>query len=51
MFLYHKYIIEIPELAPVLLQHGAQIKGLQVFLVIKITVVCEVHMSPASTVV
>ena len=37
MFLYHKYAIEIPEPEPVLSQHGAQIKGLQVFLIIKIT--------------
>ena len=44
--LYHKYTREIPE--PV---HGAQIRDLWVFPVIKVTVVRQVHMSPASAVV
>ena len=48
---YHRYTREIPEPAPSLSQHGAQIGGLRDFLVIKITVVHQVCMSPASTVV
>ena len=35
--------------APCLSWHVAQIEGLQVFPIIKITMVCQVHMSPAST--
>ena len=47
----HRYTIEIPEPAPFLSWHGAQIEGLWIFPAIKITVVHLVHMSPASTAV
>ena len=47
----HRYTREIPEPAPSLYRHGAQIGGLRVFPVIKITMVHQVHMSPASTAV
>ena len=42
----HRYTKEIPEPAPFLFHHGAQIWGLRVFPVIKITVVRQVPMSP-----
>ena len=35
---------EIPEPAPSLSLHGAPIRGIQVFLTIKITVICQVRM-------
>ena len=49
MRLEHRYTPEIQEPAPSLFRHGAQIGGLRVFPVIKITVVRQVRMSPAST--
>ena len=47
----HRYTREIPEPAPFLSRHGAQIGGVRVFSVIKIIVVRQVHISPASTAV
>ena len=47
----HRYTREIPEPAPFLSRHGAQIGGCQVLPVIKITVVCQICMSPTSTAV
>ena len=47
----HKYTREIPESAPFLYRHGAQIGGLRVFHIIKITVIRQVRISPASTAV
>ena len=44
--LYLRYTGEITEPVPFLSQHGTQIVGL--FPVIKITLVCQAHMSPAS---
>ena len=35
----HRYTREIPEPAPFLLRHGAQIRGIQIFPTIKITAV------------
>ena len=40
---------KIPEPAPFLSWHGAQIGGLQIFSVIKVTVVRQVRMSPVCT--
>ena len=40
----HRYRPEVPEPVPSLSQHGAQIGGIQVFSVIKITVIRQVHM-------
>ena len=47
----HRCTREIPKPAPFLSRHGAQIVGLWVSPVIKITVVRQVRMSPASTAV
>ena len=46
---FHRYTREIPEPAPFLSQHGAQIGGLRVFSVIKITMIrqvciCHLHL-------
>ena len=49
VYFTHKYTPDIQE--PFLLWHGAQIGGLLVFPVIKITVVLQVRMSPTSTAV
>ena len=40
----HRYRPEIPEPAPSLFLHGAQIGGIQVFPAIKITVIRQVRM-------
>ena len=48
---YHRYKREISEPVPFLSQAWAQFGGLWVFPIIKITVVCWVRMSPASTAV
>ena len=48
---HHRYTPEIPKPAPSLLRHGAEIWGLWVFPVIKITLVRQVRWSPASTAV
>ena len=47
----HRYTREIPEPAPFLFWHGAQIGGLWGFLVTKITVVRQVRMSRTCTAV
>ena len=47
----YMYTQEISEHVPSLFRHGAQIGGLLGFPVIKITVVRQVRMSPAYTVV
>ena len=47
----HRFAREIAEPALFLSSHGPQIEGLWVFSVIKITVVCQVHVSPASAAV
>ena len=47
----HRYTPEIPEPAQSLFWHGAQIGGLQVFPIIKITLVRQVRIIPASTAV
>ena len=47
----HRYMWEIQEPAPFFSRHGAQIGGSLGFPVIKITVVRQVRMSPASTAV
>ena len=44
-----RYAREIPDPAPFLSWHGAQIGGLQVFPVNKIIVVRQVRLSPASS--
>ena len=41
---YHRYREEIPEPAPSLSWHGAPIWGIQVFPMIRITVICKVCM-------
>ena len=46
---YHRHTREIPEPAPSWFMHGAQIGGLRVFPIIKITVVRQVRMSPDSS--
>ena len=40
----HRYRSEIPEPAPSLFRHGAQIGGIPIFPVIKIIVICLVRM-------
>ena len=47
VYITHRYTREIPEPTPFLSQHGAQIGGLRVFSVIKITVVRQVCVSLA----
>ena len=44
MHTIHRYRPEIPEPAPSLFRHGAQIGGIWGFPAIKITMICQVHM-------
>ena len=45
----HRYTRKVPEPVPFWSRHGVQIEGIQVFSKIKITVVRQMGMSPAST--
>ena len=49
--LYHMFRLEIQQSVPFSSRHVAPIGGIQVFPVIKITVIRQVRMSPASTAV